>query len=75
MPTKVKSYFPNDYGLVNMVGYATEMISTKSLTSDGNRTKGGCFDSTGFDSKFDSEDEFDGWTEPSPSIGFGRLWR
>lgn len=51
MPTKVKSYFPNDYGLYNMVDYATEIISRKSLTSDGNRTKGGCFDSTGFDSK------------------------
>lgn len=70
MPTNVTSYFPNDYGLYNMVGNAAEMISTKSTTNDGNRTKGGCFDSTGYDIKIDSEDEFDGWKEPSPFIGF-----
>ena len=69
-PTKVKSFFPNDFGLYNMVGNAAEMISTKSTTSDGNRTKGGCFDSTGYDIKIGSEDEFDGWLEPSPYIGF-----
>lgn len=70
MPAPVKSYFPNDYGLYNMVGNAAEMISTNSLNSDGYRTKGGCFDSTGYDVKIDSDDEFDGWTEPSPFIGF-----
>lgn len=70
MPTPVNSFIPNDYGLYNMVGNAAEMISTKSLTSNGNRTKGGCFDSTGFDIKIEAEDEFDGWTEPSPFIGF-----
>ncbi len=70
MPVKVKSYFPNDFGLYNMVGNAAEMISTKSLTSDGNRTKGGCYDSTGFDNTIEAQDEFDGWKEPSPFIGF-----
>ena len=70
MPAPVNSYIPNDFGLYNMAGNAAEMISTKSLTSDGNRTKGGCFDSTGFDITIEAEDEFDGWTEPSPFIGF-----
>lgn len=70
MPTPVNSFIPNDFGLYNMVGNAAEMISTKSLTSKGNRTKGGCFDSTGFDITIDADDEFDGWTEPSPFIGF-----
>lgn len=70
MPVSVKSYFPNDFGLYNMVGNAAEMISTKSLTSEGSRTKGGCFDSTGFDITIEAQDEFDGWKEPSPFIGF-----
>ena len=70
MPTPTHSFFPNDFGLYNMVGNAAEMVSTKSITRDGNRTKGGCYDSTGFDIKIEAEDEFDGWTEPSPFIGF-----
>lgn len=70
MPVTVKSYFPNDYGLYNMVGNAAEMLSTKSTDGKGNRTKGGCFDSTGYDIKIDAADEFEGWTEPSPFIGF-----
>lgn len=66
----VKSYLPNDFGLYNMVGNAAEMISTRSIKRNGNRTKGGCYDSTAFHISIEGEDEFDGWTEPSPFIGF-----
>lgn len=33
------------------------MVSTKTLTSDGNRTKDWCYDSIGFDIKIESEGE------------------
>lgn len=68
-PAPVKTYYPNDYGLYNMVGNAAEMVSTRAIHG-GNRTKGGCYDSTGYDIKIESADEFEGWSEPSPFIGF-----
>ncbi|MFK8008050.1 MAG: formylglycine-generating enzyme family protein [Saprospiraceae bacterium] len=70
MPSPTDSFIPNDFGLYNMVGNAAEMVSTRSAKNKGNRTKGGCYDSTAFHITIDSEDEFDGWTEPSPFIGF-----
>ena len=69
-PAPVISYYPNDYGLFNMSGNAAEMLSTTSSDGKGNRTKGGCFDSGGYDISIEAEDQFDGWTEPSPFIGF-----
>ena len=76
MPSPAKSFFPNDYGLYNMVGNAAEMISTRSIKTNekGNRTKGGCYDSTAFHITIDSEDEFDGWTEPSPFYRFSMYY-
>ena len=44
---------------------AAEMVSTRSVKNKDNRTKGGCYDIT-----IEGENEFDGWTEPSPFIGF-----
>lgn len=70
MPSPVNSFIPNNFGLYNMVGNAAEMVSTSSVKKKGNRTKGGCYDSTAFHITIEAEDEFDGWTEPSPSIGF-----
>lgn len=69
MPAHIKSFCPNDYGLYHMSGNAAEMISTRTING-GNKTKGGCYDSTGHDIKIESADEFEGWTTPSPFIGF-----
>ena len=70
-PAPVVSYLPNDYGLFHMSGNAAEMVSTKSLKKEGgNRTMGGCYDSTGWDIQIEGRDEFEGWTEPSQYIGF-----
>lgn len=63
-PAPVKTYFPNDFGLYNMSGNAAEMIATP------NRTKGGSYNSTAYHIQIESEDEYEGWTEPSPFIGF-----
>ena len=65
MPAPVKSYLPNDYGLFHMSGNAAEMISSPT-----NRTKGGSYNSTAYHIQIESEDEYEGWTEPSPFIGF-----
>jgi len=64
MPKAIDSYFPNDYGLYNMSGNVAEMISTPY------RTKGGSFNSPGYHIQIEAEDEYEGWTEPSPFIGF-----
>lgn len=70
-PAPVVSFLPNDYGLYHMSGNAAEMVSTKSLKKEGgNRTMGGCYDSTGWDIQIEGRDEFEGWTEPSQYIGF-----
>jgi len=65
MPSPVLSFIPNKYGLYNMSGNAAEMISTPQ-----NRTKGGSYNSTGYHIQIEAEDEYEGWTEPSPFIGF-----
>ena len=70
-PAPVVSFLPNNYGLYHMSGNAAEMVSTKSLKKEGgNRTMGGCYDSTGWDIQIEGRDEFEGWTEPSQYIGF-----
>ncbi len=63
-PAPAKSNFPNNFGLYNMSGNVAEMIAEEG------RTKGGCFNSTGFDIRIDAPDEFAGMTEASPFIGF-----
>ena len=63
-PAPAESYVPNDYGLYNMSGNVAEMLA------DAGRTKGGCFNSTGYDIRIDASDEFSGFTENSPFIGF-----
>ena len=60
----VNSYLPNDYGLFNISGNVAEM-----LTKEG-RTKGGSWASSGYYIQIDAEDEYAGFTEPSPFIGF-----
>ena len=64
-PAPVKSFFPNDFGLYNMSGNAAEMVASPT-----NRTKGGSYNSTAYHIQIESEDEYEGWTEPSPFIGF-----
>ncbi|TNE60349.1 MAG: hypothetical protein EP344_07625 [Bacteroidetes bacterium] len=59
-----RSYSPNDYGLYNTSGNVAEMLAEPG------RTKGGCFRSTGYDIRIDAEDEFAGFTDASPFIGF-----
>ena len=64
-PAPVKTFLPNDFGLFNMSGNAAEMIASKE-----NRTKGGSYNSTAYHIQIEGEDEYEGWTEPSPFIGF-----
>lgn len=70
MPAPVKSFCKNDFGLYHMSGNAAEMIAGKQLFGKGNRTKGGSYNSTGYDIQIEAPDEFAGWTEPSKYIGF-----
>ncbi|MEM8524048.1 MAG: M56 family metallopeptidase [Bacteroidota bacterium] len=60
----VDSFFPNDYGLYHMSGNAAEMLQAKGST------KGGSWNSTGYHVRIDAEDEYAGWEEPNPYIGF-----
>ena len=70
-PAPVISFLPNNYGLFHMSGNAAEMVFTNSIKIEGgHRTKGGCYDSTGWDIQIEGPDEFEGWTEPSQYIGF-----
>ena len=64
MPKAIDSYFPNDFGLYNMSGNVAEMIATP------HRTKGGSFNSPAYHIQIEAEDEYEGWTEASPFIGF-----
>lgn len=57
----VKSYFPNGYGLYNMNGNVSEMVS------DGNIAVGGDWHSPGYDIRNESKKTMEG---PSPTIGF-----
>ena len=56
-----KSYFPSDYGLYNMNGNVSEMIS------DGDFAVGGDWYSPGFDIRNESIKEFN---RPEPTVGF-----
>ncbi len=64
-PMPSKSNLPNDYGLYNMSGNVAEMVTGETL-----HTKGGCFNSAGYDIRIDAPDEFAGVGEASPFIGF-----
>lgn len=63
-PVPASSNAPNNFGLYNMSGNVAEMIAEEG------RTKGGCFNSTGYDIRIDAPDEFAGITGASPYIGF-----
>ncbi|MEO1257709.1 MAG: SUMF1/EgtB/PvdO family nonheme iron enzyme [Bacteroidota bacterium] len=58
------SFIPNDFGLHNCSGNVAEMLAQPG------RTKGGSWASYGYYIQIDAEDEFAGFTEPSPKIGF-----
>ncbi|MEL6720926.1 MAG: SUMF1/EgtB/PvdO family nonheme iron enzyme, partial [Bacteroidota bacterium] len=58
------AYFPNNYGLYNMSGNAAEMLQEKGST------KGGSWSSTGYHVRIDAADEYAGWEESNPYIGF-----
>jgi len=64
LPAPVKSYYPNDFGLYQMSGNAAEMLAETG------RTKGGSWNSYGYHIQIDAEDEYEGFTKPSPMIGF-----
>ncbi|MBK8921168.1 MAG: SUMF1/EgtB/PvdO family nonheme iron enzyme [Saprospirales bacterium] len=64
-PAPSKSNAPNDFGLYNMSGNVAEMITGEPL-----RTKGGCFNSTGYDIRIDAPDTFAGEAGASPYVGF-----
>lgn len=63
-PAPAKSFFPNDYGLYNTCGNVAEMLLEEG------RTKGGSFQSTGYDIRIDAPDPYAGFVEASPFIGF-----
>ena len=63
-PSPTISYEPNDFGLFNTSGNVAEMLREPG------HTKGGCFNSTGYDIRIDAPDEFAGQAGPSPYIGF-----
>jgi formylglycine-generating enzyme required for sulfatase activity len=66
-PAPAKSFFPNDFDLYHMSGNVAEMVA------EIDHTKGGCFNSTGYDIRIDAPDEFAGVTGASPFIGFRPL--
>lgn len=63
-PAPAISYFPNNFGLYNMSGNVAEMLA------ESNRTKGGSWASSGYYIRIDAEDEYAGFSEPTPMIGF-----
>lgn len=60
----VRSYWPNAFGLYNMSGNVAEMLQEEG------RTKGGSWASRAPYLEIDGKDEFSGFTNPSPKIGF-----
>lgn len=66
-PAPARSFYPNMYGLYNTCGNVAERIAEPG------RTKGGSFNSTGYDIRIDAPDVYAGTTGPSPFIGFRPL--
>ncbi len=64
IPSPVESFYPNDFGIYNLSGNVAEMLSEQG------RTRGGSWQSFGYYLRLDSEDEYAGFTEASPLIGF-----
>lgn len=63
-PLNSQSMFPNDYGIYNMSGNVSEWLADGS-------TKGGSWNSTGYYTQIDAEDEFPNLNgQPSPFVGF-----
>ncbi len=60
----VEVFTANDLGIHNISGNAAEMLAEPG------RTRGGSWQSFGYYLRLDSEDEYAGFTEPSPMIGF-----
>lgn len=60
----ITSYWPNAFGLYNMSGNVAEMLQEEG------RTKGGSWASRAPYIEIDGEDEYAGFTKPSPKIGF-----
>lgn len=63
-PFPARTFKPNGYDLYNLSGNVAEMLNETG------RTKGGCFDSGGYDIRIDAPDVFAGFYEPTPYIGF-----
>ncbi len=59
-----KSYWPNNFGIYNMSGNVAEMLQEEG------RTRGGCWASRAPFLEINGKDEFQGFTKPSPKIGF-----
>jgi sulfatase modifying factor 1 len=59
-----EAFKPNGYDLYNLSGNVAEMLNETG------RTKGGCFNSGGYDIRIDAFDAFAGFNGPSPFIGF-----
>lgn len=64
IPAPVKSFYPNKFGIYNLSGNVAEMLSEQG------RTRGGSWQSFGYYLRLDSEDEYAGFTDASPLIGF-----
>lgn len=63
-PMSSHSMFPNDYGAYHMAGNVSEWLADGS-------TKGGSWNSTGYYTQIDAEDEFPNLKgQPSPFVGF-----
>jgi formylglycine-generating enzyme required for sulfatase activity len=60
----VGSFLPNDFGIHNLSGNAAEMLAEPG------RTRGGSWRSYGYYLRLDAEDEYAGFAEPAPMIGF-----
>ncbi len=66
-PAPARSNQPNEFGLYNTCGNVAERLAEPG------RTKGGSFNSTGYDIRIDAPDVYAGATGPSPFIGFRPL--
>jgi len=60
----VRSYWPNAYGLYNMSGNVAEMLQEEG------RTRGGSWASRAPYLEISGDDPFEGFSKPSPEIGF-----